>query len=213
MSQAEATAGTGAALATALPASIASHGVHPGIRSPRPANESAPRANAQLMPTLFDRLRDEAPGRASEASSEYTVSPGQIRDIIQRDLAFLLNTTNAEDLIDREHYPEAASSTVNFGVRPLAGSYLSERKWADIERIIRRAITDYEPRLLPDTVTVLPLMKEGASNEYNVLLFEIRAMINLKPYPLELTVQSSVDLETNRMSVTRMSRGPTRAVR
>jgi type VI secretion system protein ImpF len=38
---------------------------------------------------------------------------------------------------------------VNFGVPPLAGSYLSERKWADIERIIRRAHRDYEPRLMP----------------------------------------------------------------
>ncbi|MDM0112103.1 type VI secretion system baseplate subunit TssE [Variovorax sp. J22R133] len=165
------------------------------------------------MPTLFDRLRDDAPSRTTEAPSEYAVTQSQMRDIVQRDLAFLLNTTNAEDLIDRVRYAEAASSTINFGVPPLAGSYLSERKWADIERIIRRAVTDFEPRLIPETVTVLPLMKEGASEEYNVLLFEIRAMINLKPYPLELTVQSSVDLETNRMHVSRASQGSTRAIR
>ena len=186
------------------------HPVHPGIRSPRPPDERAARANAQLMPTLFDRLRDDAPSRIDEASSDYTVSSSQMRDIVQRDLAFLLNTTNAEDLIDRARHPEAAASTVNFGVPPLAGSYISERKWADIERIIRRAITDYEPRLMPDTVKVSPLMKPGAGDSYNFLLFEIRAMINLKPYPLELTVQSSVDLETNRMSVTRPSHGPAR---
>lgn len=189
------------------------HPVHPGVRSRRPADAAAVRANAQLLPTLFDRLRDEAPSRKNELPAEYTVTPSQMRDIVQRDLAFLLNTTNAEDLIDRERYADAASSTVNFGVPPLAGSYLSERKWADIERIIRRAITDYEPRLLPDTVIVRPLMKEGASEEYNVLLFEIRAMINLKPYPLQFTVQSSVDLETNRMSVVRSTCGPTRAIR
>ncbi|MEJ8810707.1 type VI secretion system baseplate subunit TssE [Variovorax ureilyticus] len=164
------------------------------------------------MPTLFDRLRDEAPSRAVESASEYAVSPSRMREIVQRDLALLLNATNAEDLIDRERYPEAASSAVNFGVPPLAGSYLSERKWEDIERIIRRAIQDYEPRLLPETVTVLPLMKEGMRDQYNVLLFEIRAMINLKPYPLELSVQSSVDLETNRMSMTSASRSPKRAL-
>ncbi|MNT76254.1 Lysozyme [compost metagenome] len=85
---------------------------------------------------------------------------------------------------------------------PLAGSYLSERKWADIERIIRRAIRDYEPRLIPDSVQVVPLMKEdGAAEAYNVLLFEIRALIHLKPYPLAFTVQSAVDLETNRMRI------------
>lgn len=189
------------------------HPVHPGVRSPRPADSAAVRANAQLLPTLFDRLRDEAPSRREEQPAEYTVTPSQMRDIVQRDLAFLLNTTNAEDLIDRERHGDAASSTVNFGVPPLAGSYLSERRWADIERIIRRAITDYEPRLLPETVIVRPLMKEGASEDYNVLLFEIQAMINLRPYPLEFTVQSSVDLETNRMSVARPTRGPTRALR
>ncbi|MDB5829749.1 MAG: type secretion system lysozyme-related protein [Variovorax sp.] len=189
------------------------HPVHPGIRQPRAADASASRAGARLMPTLFDRLRDENPGRKSETPSDYAVSVSQMRDIIQRDLGYLLNTTNADDLIDRKRYAEAASSTVNFGVRALAGSYLSERKWVDIERIIRRAITDYEPRLIPETVTVLPLMQEGAGDAYNVLLFEIRAMINLKPYPLELMVQSSVDLETNRMSVTRQTRGPARVVR
>ncbi len=130
-----------------------------------------------------------------------------MRDIVQRDLAFLLNTTNAEDLIDRERHAEAAASTLNFGVPPLAGSYLSQRKWADIERIIRRAVQDYEPRLIPETVSVVPLMKEdGAAEEYNVLLFEIRAQIHLRPYPLEFMVQSAVDLETNRMSVLRVAR-------
>ncbi|MDQ0012061.1 type VI secretion system protein ImpF [Variovorax boronicumulans] len=184
-----------------------SHPAHPGARSLRPADARAAHPNAQLLPTLFDRLRDEAPSRTSELPSEYAVTPAQMRDIVQRDLAYLLNTTNAEDLIDRARHAEAASSTINFGVPPLAGSYLSERRWADIERIIRRAIQDYEPRLIPETVTVVPLMKEGgAAGEYNVLLFEIRALIHLRPYPLAFTVQSAVDLETNRMRVISSSR-------
>jgi type VI secretion system protein ImpF len=187
---------------TDSPPFTGSHPAHPGARSPRPADATAARANAQLLPTLFDRLRDEAPSRTSESPSDYTVTPARMRDIVQRDLAYLLNTTNAEDLIDRTRHADAAASTINFGVPPLAGSYLSERKWVDIERIIRRAIQDYEPRLVPETVTVVPLMQEGGAPEaYNVLLFEIRAMINLRPYPLAFTVQSAVDLETNRMRV------------
>lgn len=196
-----------------MPTRAAPGRAHPGIRAPQPPDAAQARAHAQLLPTLFDRLRDEAPSRSTEAPSEYAATAHQMRDIIQRDLAFLLNTTNVEDLIDRTRHPEAAASTVNFGVPPLAGSYLSERRWADIERIIRRAIADYEPRLLPDTVTVRPLIQEGAKDHYNVLLFEIRALINLRPYPLELTVQSTVDLETNRMSIVRALPGPTRAIR
>jgi type VI secretion system protein ImpF len=178
------------------------HPAHPGARSPRSGDAPAVRANAHLLPTLFDRLRDEAPSRASEPPSDYTVTPARMRDIVQRDLAFLLNTTNAEDLIDRKRYAQAAASTVNFGVPPLAGSYLSERRWADIERIVRRAVQDYEPRLIAQSVSVVPLMKpDGAAGDYNVLLFEIRALIDLQPYPLAFTVQSAVDLETNRMQV------------
>ena len=187
--------------------------LHPGLRTLRAPGTTPTRANAQLMPTLFDRLRDDAPSQTHEAASDYVITPSQMRDIIQRDLGFLLNTTNAEDLIDRLRFPEAAASSINFGVPPLAGSYLSERKWGDIERIIRRAIADYEPRLIPSTVTVSPLMREGAGEDYNVLVFEIRAMIALKPYPLELTVQSSVDLETNRMSLLTPTRGPVRVIR
>lgn len=187
--------------------------VHPGARVPRAEGALPARAHAQLLPTLFDRLRDAAPGQSDELPAAYTVTPSQMRDILQRDLAYLLNTTNAEDGIDRARYPEAARSTLNFGVPPLAGSYLSERRWEEVELIIRRAIADYEPRLIPDTVTVLPLMREGAHESYNVLLFEIRAMIDLKPYPVELTVQSAVDLETNRMSVVRHASGPARAPR
>lgn len=184
---------------------------HPGIRAPQPPDAAQARAHAQLLPTLFDRLRDEAPSRTSENPSDYAATPGRMREIIQRDLSFLLNTTNVEDLIDRGRFPEAAASTVNFGVPPLAGSYLSEQRWADIERLIRRAIADYEPRLRADSVTVRPLAKEGAGDSYNVLLFEIRALIDVRPYPLELTVQSSVDLETGRMRLARPMPGPTRA--
>ncbi|APW40714.1 cytoplasmic protein [Rhodoferax koreense] len=165
------------------------------------------------MPTLFDRLRDDAPSQSREAPTAYTVTPHQLRDIIQRDLAFLLNATNAEDLIDRERYPEAAASTVNFGVPPLAGAYASERKWEEIERMIRRAIADYEPRLIPGSLSVVPLMKKQAQDDYNVLVFEIRAMVASTPYPLALTVQSAVDLETNRMSLVDTGRAVVRAPR
>ncbi|MFM0097858.1 type VI secretion system baseplate subunit TssE [Paraburkholderia nemoris] len=167
------------------------------------ASVSAPRrANTRLLPTLLDRLRDDAPQRQTEAPEEYAVTRSQMRDILQRDLAFLLNTTSIEDQIDRVRYPEASASTINFGVPPLSGAWLASRKWADIEQMIRRAIREFEPRLIPDTLAVLPLVKADAENIYNVLMFEVRGMIHMDPYPLEFLVQSSLDLETSRMNVT-----------
>jgi type VI secretion system protein ImpF len=176
-------------------------------RSVRDGGTTPRRANAHLLPTLLDRLRDDAPQRETEAPNEYAVTRAQMRDIVQRDLAFLLNTTSIEDLIDRKRHPHAASSTVNFGVPALAGAFTATRKWEDIEKIIRTAISEFEPRLISDSLSIAPLAGVDADVHYNVLAFEIRCMIRMDPYPLEFMVQSSLDLETSQLNVTGMRAG------
>ncbi len=121
-----------------------------GNRSPR-------RPDVRMMPALLDRLRDDAPRSKTESPDEYAVSRKQMRDIIQRDLTYLLNTTNIEDQIDREHYPQAADSTINFGMPPFAGGSLASLKWSDIEQTLRRVIERFEPRLQPDSLIIRAL--------------------------------------------------------
>ena len=48
--------------------------VHPGARVARAAFAPARRPHAWLLPTLFDRLRDEAPSQRRDAMSD--VAPG-----------------------------------------------------------------------------------------------------------------------------------------
>ena len=67
--------------------------------------------------------------------------------------------------------------------------------------MIRKAIRIFEPRLLPQTLVVRPLIKEHTAAHYNVLTFEISGHILMQPYPLEFIVQSSVDLESNRIEL------------
>ncbi|SAK49475.1 type VI secretion system lysozyme-like protein [Caballeronia pedi] len=157
------------------------------------------RTDDYLLPTLIDRLRDDSPHRHSETPDEYAMTRTQIRDIIQRDLAYLLNATSLEDRIDRERYPLAAASTLNFGVPALAGTFLASRKWADIEAIVTRAIRDFEPRLIADSLSVTPLKATETLGRHNEMTFEIRGLIRMDPYPLEFLVQTSLDLETSRL--------------
>ncbi|WP_250475324.1 type VI secretion system baseplate subunit TssE [Caballeronia sp. GAFFF1] len=173
--------------------------LHRGFGAPSAAPR---RADCHLMPTLLDRLRDDAPQRQNEAPGEYTVTRSQMRDIIQRDLAYLLNAISIEDQIDRTRYPEAAASTVNFGVPPLAGAFVASHRWPDVEAKIKRAIEDFEPRLLRDSLSIVPLSGVDNNGRYNNLAFEIRGMIRMDPYPLEFMVQSSLDLETSRLHAT-----------
>lgn len=175
---------------------------HPGARVLPSSIAHVPRrAERRYLPTLFDRLCDDAPGEATEAPEAYASSRAEMRQIIQRDLALLLNTTDQSDLIDAASFPAAARSSINYGVPALAGGYLSEKKWADIEAMIRTAILRFEPRLMPATLIVRPLQKEHTAAHYNVLTFEISGHIQMQPYPMEFTVQSNVDLETNRIEL------------
>lgn len=155
------------------------------------------RPNQHYLPTLFDRLRDDAPSQDSETPDAYVASKSQYRQLVQRDLALLLNTSNHSHLIDAARYPHAARSTLNYGVPALAGSYPGERRWADIEKILTQAIIHYEPRIDPATLVIRPLFKDGAHNHYNVLLFELNGQLLASAYPLEFTLQSTVDLETH----------------
>jgi len=161
----------------------------------------ARRASARLLPTLLDRLRDDAPSQQTESPDEYAVTREQMRRIVQRDLAFLFNTTNLEDQIDRARYPAIAASTINFGLPPLHTNATGSRGWEALERAVRRAIRDFEPRLLPETLTVT---RAPESAEYG-LAFEVRGTLWMEPYPLEFIVQSTVDLEANRLEVSSLS--------
>jgi type VI secretion system protein ImpF len=168
----------------------------------RPLPPGAPRRqNSYLMPTLLDRLADHAPHQQHELPESYTVTRAQMRSIIKRDLAYLLNTTNLGKLIDRRTHPEAAASTMNYGVPPLAGDFVAARAWVDIKQDIRQAILDFEPRLIPETVVVV-LLEDGTAKHSGNLSFEIRGEIRMDPYPLEFTVQSTLDLETSQVHMT-----------
>lgn len=52
-----------------------------------------------LLPTLFDRLCDNAPYQ--KIDRDISVTPVQLKEIIRRDLSFLLNTISHEGDIRR----------------------------------------------------------------------------------------------------------------
>lgn len=156
---------------------------------------------AHLLPTLFDRLCDDAPTQQSESPETYAVSRQKMLAIIQRDLSYLLNTVNITGLFEEAQYKETQRSTLNYGIAPLAGSYLSTHKWPHVEKNIRRAIVDFEPRLIPEALRIVPLVSSDSEHHYNILVFEIHGLIHMDPYPMEFLMQSAIDLENNRLSV------------
>ncbi len=112
----------------------------------------------------------------------------------------LLNTISHEGDIDARRYPQAAASVLNYGLPPLAGSFMYEHKWDDISEAIRRAIIRFEPRLNAATLRVTPLLDKTRQGSYNTLQFEIRGQILTQPYPTEFLVRSALDMELSRIT-------------
>lgn len=160
------------------------------------------RANQLLLPTLFDRLRDDAPQRKTETPEEFTVNKQALRDIIQRDLAFLLNSINKADVLDEDLYPEVMNSSLNYGLPSLSGKFNTSHSWSVIQSRLIHAIRTFEPRILPDSLEVNPIYNgKNKATSYNTLSFSIEGKIYSNPYPLAFVVQSAIDIESNRLNV------------
>lgn len=153
----------------------------------------------RLQPSLLDRLTDTAPGEKSETRAYRTIDLSQLRKILQRDLAWLLNTNNIENAIDKEAHPNVVKSVLNYGVSEVAGEVSTSVKAEIIRKSIVRAITVHEPRIIPGTAAVEIRTEEKGGDA--IISFDIHADMWAQPLPIELYLRSKMDLTTGEVSL------------
>lgn len=155
----------------------------------------------RLQPALFDRLTDNAAHKKKESEDAVLVTYEVLRAAVLRDLAWLLNTVSLESIIDLEGLEEVQTSTINYGVSPLAGVRMSEIDPVHLQGAIRSCIVAYEPRLLEEHL-VVECVDAGANLEHhNILTIVIKGMLWCNPYPREFFLRTSLDLESGHMEV------------
>lgn len=155
----------------------------------------------RLQPALLDRLIDETPHSKSEAMEQKVISRSRLRDIVLRDLTWLLNATGGLQDADERRHAYARRSVLNFGMPCLSGKLVSHVELFDMEQSLRQAILDFEPRILPDTLAVTGKMPADELGHHNILQFEISGQLWAQPYPLELLLKTDVDLETGMVKI------------
>lgn len=155
----------------------------------------------RLQPSLLDRLTDHAPDERTETRDDRVLDVAKLRQIIQRDLSWLLNTTNLQSDFDAKSYPCVSDSVLNFGLAEVTGEYSTSRKAELIRQSIERAITIHEPRIVAGSVEV-DLVPDDSRGDMTVAL-DIRADMWAQPMPLELYLRSVVDVTTGEVSVER----------
>jgi len=155
----------------------------------------------RLQPALLDRLTDEEPDKRVEAPERRVMSKARLRQAVLRDLAWLLNTTRLESGDSLAEAPHARRSVVNFGLPALSGRAASSLDVMELERSIRQAIVDFEPRLRPSTLEVKALVSENPLEHHNVIGVEIRGDLWAQPVPIELLIRTEIDLETGKVEI------------
>lgn len=155
----------------------------------------------RLQPSLLDRLSDDDPGNPKETRDSRVIDLRRLREIIQRDLSWLLNTFDNSSLVDPDTYPNVVKSVLTYGVREVAGEYTSQQRAVLIRESIKRAIERFEPRIIPGTLSVL--LREGEGLGRAVVTFDIAAEMWAQPLPMELYLRSQVDITTGELRLER----------
>ncbi len=162
----------------------------------------------QLQPALLDRLTDEEPDKKLEPRQQRVISKRRMREAVLRDLTWLFNTTRTtHDGMSAETTPHAWRSVINYGLPALSGQTASSLEITDLERAVRQAILDFEPRILPASLRVRAL-ETGNFDQHNVIGVEISGQLWSQPVPIELLVRTEIDLETGQVQVADLA--PTR---
>lgn len=158
--------------------------------------ELAPRE--RLQPSLLDRLSDDEPDSQVESRERRVLSVRSLREGVLRDLAWLLNTTNLLSVSDVPRLPHLANSVLNYGMPDMSGASLANMNMGDLERAIRQAIWDFEPRLVRSSVSVKAVAKQDSITK---IMFEIEADMWAQPYPERLFLKTELDLDLAHISL------------
>jgi type VI secretion system protein ImpF len=147
----------------------------------------------RLQPCLLDRLTDDEPLNPNESRLQRVVSMQRYKRGVLRDLVWLFNTSASLTGMgalgaDVEDYPEALRSVVNFGTRQICG--LTAPNMEELERQLLEAVQLFEPRILPDTLSVRATMKN------QMIGFEIEGELWANPIPEKLFIKTEIDMES-----------------
>jgi type VI secretion system protein ImpF len=157
-------------------------------------------SQAWLRPSLLERLTDHEPEKAREPAGAQNVDESQLRQLVRRDLAWLLNTTHLAAGIDLGDFPEVARSVLNYGVPDLAGRTLSSVKSDQLERQLTLGFMHYESRLVRETIRARVSSAPSDSGK-PALFIEVAALLRTEPLPVRMRVRAEVDVESGRVAI------------
>jgi type VI secretion system protein ImpF len=155
----------------------------------------------RLQPSMLDRLTDLQPDKTVESGAQQSMSQEQFKAAVIRDLGWLLNSVALEVCLDLEKYPAIRKSVLNYGLPDLSGHTSSTIDVHHVEKAIRAAILQYEPRIIRNSLKVR-VHSDPDAMAHNSLVFEIAGAVFGQPSPFQVVLKSELDLESTEFKLT-----------
>jgi type VI secretion system protein ImpF len=154
----------------------------------------------RLQPSLLDRLTDRHPEKSKESTAQQSMSQKEFKEAVIRDLGWLLNSVSLDVCVDLEAYPEVKHSVLNFGLPDISGHTSSTIDVKNVENSVRRAIRQFEPRIIRNSLRV-KVHSSPSDMSHNSLVFEIQGAVFGQPSPFQIVLRSELNLECGEFSV------------
>jgi type VI secretion system protein ImpF len=155
----------------------------------------------RLQPALLDRLEDNEPDKKTETPDKRVLTKAQLRDAVLRDLTWLLNAARPTKRDGLADWPEVERSVLNYGMPSFSGETASSLDVSDVEKAIREALIQFEPRIIAGTLRVSANQSDNIMDWHNIVSVSIEAMVWAQPVPLQLMLRTQLDLESGLIEV------------
>jgi type VI secretion system protein ImpF len=160
----------------------------------------------KLQPALLDRLCDDEPSKSAESREARVMSRQQMRTAVLRDLAWLFNATQPLPPPSHAGLEHIRGSVINYGLPSMSGTTITSIDIGSLEQQIRRAILDFEPRIMAETLRVQTIAVDSMLDQHNTLSLQISGNMWAQPVPFELLLRTEVDLETGQVQLQDLTR-------
>jgi len=155
----------------------------------------------RLQPSLLDRLTDDEAGNAQEGRDKRVLSMRGLRRAVLRDIGWIFNANGLGMVQNLDAYPLASRSVINYGFPDLTGKTASGIEITDVERLLREALWNFEPRILRETLEIKALALADEGGNPNQVSFEVHGELWGQPLPERLYLKTELDLEIGEIKV------------
>ncbi|HTE39757.1 MAG TPA: type VI secretion system baseplate subunit TssE [Steroidobacteraceae bacterium] len=128
-----------------------------------------------------------------ESADKRMISMRRLRESVQRDLGWLLNSSSLDTTEDLTPFPEVTTSVINYGMPSFAGTALHSIDPQETARRIQEAIEAFEPRLSKVQVVT---EGEGDKHDSMTLSFRIEGELWGQPMAQHVVLHTRIDVET-----------------